>query len=274
MCRKAGLFLFFFLLAGRLFAQDIMVLTNNDSLRVSVLGFTDDKVRFRYFSVKSGPVLEISKNQVKEIIYKNGQRLTIIYNSYEVSQDKMIPDKIKAIKADIIAPMLNHYTVGFEFKLRGLKYYRNAEIKAGYIGTYVNRNLKFSQGWIAKAAIKFIKCPPSRMKGLIYYQPLNGFYVKPELIVSVFGQRDTDNKMNYFTHIAGAMNFGRQWVIKNWLLFDVYGGAGGGHMFGSYERKGLYDRRDFDFNYAFSHIFLGRKLPIVLTGGMCVGVVF
>jgi hypothetical protein len=262
------------MLAGQMFGQDIMVLTNNDSLRVNIVNITTDKIRFRYYSQRDGVIREIPKNQVKEIIYKNGQRLTIIYNSYEVSADKMIPDKSHAFKIDLFAPLINHYTVGYEWKLKKLKFYRNAEIKLGYIGTYINHDIQYSQGWLAKAAIKFIKCQSKRMKGLVYYQPLDGFYVKPEILVSVFGQRDDENKMNYFTHIACAMNFGRQVVIKNWLLFDVYGGAGVGKMFGSYDRATLYDRKDFDFNYAYSHIFLGQKLPIVLTGGACFGFVF
>jgi hypothetical protein len=274
MWRKIGLWIFFMMLAGRMFGQDIMVLTNNDSLRVTIINITTDKIRFRHFNQREGSILEISKNQVKEIIYKNGQRLTIIYNSYEVSADKMIPEKTHAFKVDVFAPLFNHYTVGYEWKLKKLKYYRNAELKAGYIGTTINHDLKYSQGWLAKAAIKFIKCQPNRMKGLVYYQPLNGFYVKPEVIVSFFGQRDEENKMNYFTHAAGVMNFGRQIVIRNWFLIDIFGGAGLGYMFGSYRRKSIYDQKDFDFNYAYSHIFLGRKLPIVLTGGACLGFVF
>lgn len=257
-----------------MFAQDILVLTNNDSLRVSIVNITTDKIRFRYFNVKDGLVKEVSKNQVKEIIYKNGQRLTIIYNSYEVSADKMIPEKTHAIKVDLFAPLFNHYTAAYEFKLKKLKFYRSLELKGGYIGTYINRNIAFSQGWLAKCAIKFVRVQPNRMKGLIYYQPLNGFYIKPEVIVSFFGKRNDENRMNYYTHVAGVLNFGRQVVIKNWLLFDVYGGFGGGHMFGSYERKSTYDLKESDFNYAFSHIFLGRKLPLVLTGGICMGFVF
>lgn len=265
---------FFLLFAGRLFAQDIMVLTNNDSLRVTIITITADKIKFRYFSVKDGPVKEISKNQVKEIIYKNGQKLTIIYNSYEVSADKMIQEKTHAFKVDVAAPLLNHYTIGYEFKLKKLKFYRNLELKAGYIGTAVNRQMAYSQGWLAKCALKFVRVQPSRMKGLVYYQPLNGFYIKPEVIVSFFGRRGKDNKMSYYTHLAGALNFGRQVVIKNWFLFDIYGGAGIGHAFGSYERKSTYDSKESDFNYAYSHIFLGQKLPIVLTGGITLGFVF
>lgn len=274
MGRKILFICFFLFSAGKLFGQDIIVLTNNDSLRVKMVGINADKIRFRYFSVKEGPVREISKNQVKEVIYKNGERLTIIYNSYEVSKDKMIPERTHGFKVDLFAPLLNHYTIGYEWKLKKLKYYRNAELKGAYIGTYVNRGLKFAEGWTAKAGIKFIRVQQSRMKGLIYYQPLNGFFVKPEVIVSVFGQRDEDNKKVFFTHLAGVINFGRQIVIRNHVFFDVFGGTGVGHMFGSYKRKSLYDRKEFDFNYAYSHIFLGRKLPVVLTGGFCFGMVF
>ncbi len=274
MLRKLLFLLFLILLSGRAFCQDILVLTNNDSLRVNVIAITPDKIKFRYFSVKEGPVLEVSKNQVKEIIYKNGGKLTIIYNIYEVSPDKMIPEKTHVFKIDLLAPLLNHFTIGYEWRLRKLKYYRNAEIKLGIIGPYINTDLKYAEGALVKVAIKFIKATPSYMKGLKYYQPMNGYYIKPELLASYFMRREVDFKVVYFTNIAACLNFGRQIVVNNWLTIDYFGGAGFGIQIWSYKKNSQYEPNNFDFNYAFSHLFLGSKIPVILTGGMLMGITF
>jgi hypothetical protein len=115
----SGLFIAFLLfLSYSSFSQDILVRTNNDSIRVKIVEMTGEKIRFRYPGMKTGPVMEIPKNQIKSIVYENGSTLTIIYNPYEVSRDLSVPDKKQAIKGDIVAPFMNHITIGYERRLK------------------------------------------------------------------------------------------------------------------------------------------------------------
>ena len=114
----------FLLLFGLLFVyrsasgQDIIIRTNNDSIKAKIIEITVDKIKFQYTSMQNGPVLEIGKNLVKEIIYANGSRLTIVFNPYEVDKDLFIQERAHAIKFDIVAPFLNHFTLGYEVKLK------------------------------------------------------------------------------------------------------------------------------------------------------------
>ncbi len=271
LARGSGLFLaFFFFFTFSSYAQDILVRINNDSIRVKIVEMTGEKIRFRYPGMKTGPIMEMQKNQIKSIVYENGTVVTILYNPYEVSKDLSVPDRNHAVKGDIIAPFMNHVTLGYEQKLKlGL----NLELKAGIIGMRVNESLKYSEGFLIKSGIKFVKCAEGIYKGLKYKDPLKGSYFRPELIFCSFKTFEKHSEIRY-THYTINIAFGRQAVIRRFLLFDWYGSVGTGFRTTTYNLKSDYDSKEVDFNYAYSHLFFGKKLPLVLSGGMSIGVVF
>ena len=251
----------FILLHSKTFSQDIIVRTNNDSIRAKVVGITMDKIKFRYNNVKNGPVLEIHKNNVKQIIYENGSKLTIVYNRFEIPSDMVIHIRSHAIKVDLFSPLLNHFTIGYERKLNlGI----NLELKVSIIGTNVSKFINHSEGFFIKGGIKYIRLSDSFSKGLKYIHPLKGSYFKPEII---FGQykKDEKNKVILYTHYVIDMVFGKQYLLSKTIALDYYGGAGIGIQKSS---------MDNDFTYAYSHIFLGKKIPLIITGGLTVGFVF
>src|SRR5436190_14751518 len=88
----------FLLCCSHVFSQDIIVRTNNDSIRAKVVEITMDKIRFKYTNLRDSPVQEIHKNNVKQIIYENGSKLTIVYNRYEIPSEMIIHEKKHAIK--------------------------------------------------------------------------------------------------------------------------------------------------------------------------------
>src|SRR4029079_14295414 len=92
-------------------AQDLIIRTNNDTMKVKVLEVGADKIKFRRWGVKTGPPLEIYKNYVKEIIFENGTRVTVLYDLRTVSPDLTIKAKTHGLKIDLIAPILNHITL-------------------------------------------------------------------------------------------------------------------------------------------------------------------
>ena len=264
------LFLFSLLILFRTASgQDIIVRTNNDSIKAKVIEITIDKIKFQYASMQGGPILEIAKNLVKEIIYSNGSRLTIVFNPYEVSKDLYIQERSHAIKADIVAPFLNHFTFAYEMKL---KTGRNIEVKVGIIKPFVWQDLGYAEGFFVKAGLKFVKLTDSYLKGLKYIHPLKGSYLKPEIIFGSFWRNEDDNKI-YYTNIGLNLLFGKQAILWNFMTFDVCGGLGLGLQNYKYEDPSI-DHEDVDFNYAYSHIFLGKKLPIIISGAMTIGVVF
>lgn len=251
----------FILMYSKTFSQDIIVRTNNDSIRAKVVGITMDKIKFRYNNVKNGPVLEIHKNNVKQIIYENGSKLTIVYNRFEIPSDMIVHIRSHAIKVDLFSPLLNHFTIGYERKIKlGI----NLELKASIIGTNISKFINHSEGYFIKGGVKFIRLSDSYSKGLKYIHPLKGSYFKPEFI---FGQykKYEENKVVLYTHYVLDMVFGKQYLLSKKIAVDYYGGAGFGIQKSS---------MDNDFTYAYSHIFLGKKIPLIITGGLTIGFVF
>ncbi len=259
-------FIFIALVSNKAKGQDILVRTNNDSIRVKIVQITLDKIRYRYYGIKSGTVMEIPKNQVKQIIYENGSSLTIIYNLFEVNPDLMIKDHSKAWKVDLFAPLFNHFTIGYEQKI---KLGMNLEIKGSYIGWRLNKTIDPTQGFFVKAGMKFLKNTDTIRKGLKYTHPMKGTYVKPEVIVGRYTTIELGRKIN-FSNVSLNCLFGRQYILGNVISLDFFGGAGVAYQYNS---RGPSDRAD-DFSYCFSHLFLGGKLPISLTGGFMIGVVY
>lgn len=247
-------------------AQDKIVTARNDTIKAKVVKVTVDKIMYR-FPGQSGLIKEIPKNQVKEIIYENGTTLTIIYNLYEVSPDLLAPDKHKALKVDIGAPFFNHYTIGYEWRYKPGK---NISVKAGVIWPGMHKNLDKAKGGLLKAGLRFISCSDCIYKGLKYKHPLKGTYYEPELIVSGFEVDKDTVKVMHLTYGVNLL-FGKQFIIGKGFLIDIFGGAGVGFQNIFYHKEGEYNSKDYDFTYAFSHLYFGNKVPIVLSGGFMVG---
>ncbi len=255
---------------GRVFSQDIIVKSNNDSIRAKIIEINTENIRFRYFNMKVGPIIQIHKNEVKEIIYENGSKLTILYNPYEVSSDLLIKSKSHAVKVDALSYLFNHYVLGYEMKLFPRI---NFEIKGSLIGTNVSTSLDHAEGYFVKCGVKFVKLTNSYMRGLKYIQPLKGNYVKPEII---FGQFKRDEKHHYinYTNYAINMVFGRQDVINNFFVLDYFGGVGYSYQVNSTVKDSSDNKSVGDFTYAYSHLFFGKGLPLILTGGVLIGFVY
>lgn len=258
---KLLLLVFSLFLSAKICAQDIIVRTNNDSIKAKVLEISKDKIKFRYKGVKDGVPLEIHKNEVKQIIYENGSKLTIVYNRYEVPSDMIIRERSHAIKVDLFSPLLNHFTVGYEMKL---KLGMNLDVKASLIATNIASFLDHAEGYFFKGGVKFISLSNSYSKGLKYIHPMKGSYFKPELIFGQFKRIEEHQSVTYTNYVIDIV-FGRQYMLNKVIALDYYGGAGFGIQNSSTAS---------DFTYAYSHIFFGKNIPIIITGGLTLGFVF
>lgn len=252
------------------FCQDKIIRTNKDTVLAKIIEMTGDKIKFRRHGMKTGPILEIYKNQISKIIYENGSELEMIYDSYYVSPDLLAHPPRTVIKLDFVSPLFNHLTLGYE---RSLKVGTNLDIKAGLIRFRTNSSLEYAEGFLIKAGVKYVWTTKSIRKGLKFENPLNGKYLKPELIFSYFETFGLQGPITY-SNYAICLNFGSQYIIWDALTLDYYTGIGYGHQISSYDATSTYDRNDIERNYNHSHLFFGKKLPLVLNGGVTVGVIF
>jgi len=272
MKKITGIFflLLLFLLTKICSAQDLIVRTNNDTMKVKVLEVGADKIKFRRWGVKNGPPLEIYKNYVKEVIFENGTRVTVLYDLHNVSPDLSIKEKTHGLKIDYIAPILNHITIGYE---QMLKPGMNVEVKAAYIGLQVSTALKPTYGYFVKGGVKFVWLVEEISRGMRHYPPLQGSYFKPELIYSNYETHGEDGKTSFQNYGVNIL-FGRQYIIDNFLSLDYFGGIGFALQNSSYEPLTPKDPQNVDFNYAYSHLYFGKNLPLILSGGLTIGFIY
>lgn len=255
---------------GEASGQDYIIRTNGDSIRSNVVDVGTEKIRFRRYGMKNGPVLEIFKNQVREIVFENGTRLTIITDAYAIDPDRIIHERPHSIKVDFIAPLLNNVTLCYEMRI---KQGRNLEVKAGYIGLDVSSALTHSEGGLGKVGLKFVWLTESILKGQKYANPLRGSYIKPELLFSRYTSREEGHLVNY-TNLGIDIVFGRQYTLGQSVTVDYFAGIGYGYQYSSYKKISAYDRKGVDYSFAYSHLFFGTRLPLILSAGMTFGITY
>lgn len=71
-------------------AQDLLVISNGEEIEVKVLEITPDNVKYKKHNNSDGPLYTIDKNEVKEIIFENGEREVFIANVKDTDSRRAI----------------------------------------------------------------------------------------------------------------------------------------------------------------------------------------
>lgn len=272
-------------------AQDKLYKKGGEIIEVKVIEVGTDEVKYRVFSNQTGPIYSLDKDRIIKIIYQNGQVETYQSN---LKDPQLYADQAKnAVKVNFLAPLLGYTQLNFEHNLRPGRGY---ELSLGIIGlgkrqdigsffdatTQINTTTyRKATGVFLGGGYKFIKLPDFVNKGAKYSHVLQGTYVKPELSVGVYGQ-------NVYTNASGGgirpqanretiafsgllVNLGKQWVLGELLLIDLYGGLG----YAIDNRSRDQNNSEFYYNdYIGNHYALttGADSGLGFTGGFKVGI--
>lgn len=79
---------FLLFVSGAIFAQDIIIKNDGDEIKSKVVEITLETIKYKLFNKPSGPLRNVSKNEVFMIIYEDGTREKIT----AVKQTKHVPD--------------------------------------------------------------------------------------------------------------------------------------------------------------------------------------
>ncbi len=234
-------------------------------------------------------LIEVNKQELTGVKLKGGQAYSFTSSGADVPYTTAFLSRKNGVSFDVIAPTLNHVTIGYE-RLMG---HRIALlVKAGYIGVWQGdpqeSEVYGSKGGLLTAGVKFIlprsakRTPPPRDA-----HPLAGWYLRPELMFSAwkgtYYQYDifydpldyleqTKFTSNY-TSAALVLSIGREFFLGEHITFDISGGLG----YGAEWRDGTANNSgdsNFRQQYAYSHVFTGTTSPLVLAGGLRFGYAF
>ena len=282
------LFLLFASLAGN--AQDV-IRTSSDTIEAKVLEIGLDEIKYKDFNNPDGPVIVIAKSNVIEIVYQNGSRFFIAPDPYDVNKEVKIRDKTHSIKFEFFSPLTNDIAFGYETML---KVGTNLEFKLAVIGPGFAPNEKNASGFFFKGGVKFLTSQSSYLQnGVKYIHALKGFYIKPELIFNLYniddyvysnyqpygypGYGNSPEKVRTrYTNFCLNIVFGKQYILGNVITMDYYIGLGYGLHSSNYKSNSLYESYDYNYDggYEYSHLYLGKNFPMIISGGMTLGVLF
>lgn len=246
-------------------AQDTLIIAPNEVMLVDILEIGTDEIKYKPYGDPESPVFVVDKETVVKIITQEGKEYTFLDNFS--NPELYVNQRKNALKFGLFSPLFSNLQFSYE---RSIKPGRSMEFTLGVIGIGADVNGNNPWGAYVKAGYKFINTPSYYLKGMRYSHLLKGFYVKPELIISVYAA--DHYSYNYYNEsttretkfgAAAVLNLGYQWVFSDVFLIDLFGGVGFGVASDGDEFTNLYG-------------FMGgyNSVPFAITGGFKIGFLF
>ena len=269
-------------------AQDTLIYLNGERIVGKVQEIGIGSVRY---STNSGPnevVVVSDRNELQRVVLHSGQRFEMNSTPASAPNAAFLARKDQ-ISVDILAPALDHATIGYE---RVLGRHVNLRVQFGYIGLWRSHDdteRLLNKGWLLRVAPKFsLPRGAGRHASSRDMHPFAGWYLSPELLVSYWSEpqihyeyqepywEPLEMQVRRIFHSSAALNLtiGRQVMLGERFTFDIHGGLGYGVRWINGVATGGIDRRYSDDQYQFSHVFLGDRTPLSASGGLSFGYIF
>lgn len=280
------LFLFF---VQNVRAQDLMYLRNaKQPIKVKVYEIGLDEIKYRPWGDTLIPILVLPRVNVQKLVLASG-------SVFEFSENP-IADPVnyanqhnQAVKINFMSPLFSNTAFTYE---KSIKPGRSYELGLAIIGLGIPSTHENLRGMYLRAGYKLISTPDYYVRGMKYAHLLKGGYVKPEIIFGAYGydgeayQRSynyttnqySSSTISYRSNVTfGAMmvNFGKQWVYDDAMLFDLYFGLGYGFSAISNNKtlpRGYYNDESSGYHYAF--VGGENSFPIAFALGLKLGFLF
>jgi len=268
---KAFTLLFVLFLSITTFSQDRVIKNSGDTLNCKVTEIGADQIKY-YYSNNEKLIFGIDKALVKRIEFSTGEIVEIEANSFD-NPEYYINQNKNVIKFNFLSPTNDNLEFIYE---RSLKPGRSWETSLGIIGLGFDPNDYNPLGVYGKFAYKFIRKPDFYMQRMHYAHILKGAYIAPEFAMrytsyeshvhayDYWGAYDSPQERVEDFSVAVTLKFGKQWVIDDGFVIDLFFGVGYGFTSNS---SGNYDVISYGFVVA-------PEVPIVFTSGLRVGWAF
>jgi len=236
------LILIAFLICTKAFAQDKIYKKNGDVISVKVLEVGESEIKYKLLNDSNEPIYSIDKDRLKKTVYENGREE--LYKT-SLKDASLYEDQARnALKFNFLAPLMGYTQLSFE---RSLKPGRSYELTLGIIGLgkrqklyryynydmngnyYTTTKYREAAGVFLGAGYKFLTLPNFIRNGDKYSHILQGWYAKPEIMLGAYSQNNFKNQLEEketVTMGSFIINIGKQWVLGELFLIDLYAGLG------------------------------------------------
>ncbi|NPA36625.1 MAG: hypothetical protein GXO47_07225 [Chlorobi bacterium] len=250
-------------------AQDKVIKNSGDTLKCKVTEIGADEIKY-YYPDNKNLILGIDKTLVDHIEFGTGEVIKIENNTF-ANPEYYAGQSRNALKIRFLSFLNSNMELTYE---RSLKPGRSLEASLGIIGIGFDIYDYNPSGVYGKFAYKFIRKPDYYYQRMHYAHILKGAYIAPELDLRYsssdfyqyfyYGTYETESidRENEFS-FAVTIKFGKQWIIDDGFLVDLFLGLGYGMT--------TNDKYD-PVNYGF---FVGTSdFPIAFSAGLRLGWVF
>ena len=269
------------------YSQDKIYRNNGKLVLAKVIEVGSSEIKYKEYNNPDGPIYVLETDRIKKIVYENGKVETFADNFKD--PERYAGQSNRAIKLNFLSPLYGFTEIGFE-KSKGVG--KSYELSLGIIGAgksvqlgYYNSQLgevkRNPFGAFISGGYKFCKLPDFILFGKSKASHLmQGTYAKPIVYLGHYRENQIVYKSNNTYEVGkqdvtfGALQLeiGRQWVLGEKLLLDLYEGIGYGfdNKKPSYQDGYFYYSDDYSaFNYANARA--GRSPGFSLTFGIKLG---
>ncbi len=275
-----------------LFSQVTLDTIYKKSGKIMVVKVTEvlpDVVKYVYHNGADSIIMGVDREELKKIAFANGAVQSFIA---EMINPEHYADQHKSdLKMDFLAPTLYHVSIAYE---RSIKPGMSWESGVSIIGIG-NRpeDYRTTNGAIMSGGLKFMLSPDYYASRQHYAHILKGGYIRIQGYLGYYTESyasylNSNNNGYYYTqtpftekdnYTVGALHiqFGKQYIFDNIFLFDIY--AGLGYDFVSVSSNNP-DANNYTFDasnnggYYYNFLGLGGSVPLSLSAGMRIGILF
>lgn len=264
-------------------AQDKIYRKNGKVVQAKILEVGSSEIKYRVWKDDTGPVYILETDKIQKVEFENGkvEKFTPDLKDPELYADQLN----KAIKVNFLGPLFGFMQISYEKSTGVGKGYEAslAIIGAGKTSTldYYDNSLQTNRtnqfGFAASFGYKFNKLPDFLFGRTRLTHIMQGAYIKPVLYLGNYSENMVVYKQNYsspsverqnITFGALQLEFGKQWVFGDKIVFDMYGGFG----YGADNKKSdyYYDYED-DAASNYLNLRAGTSPGFSVTGGLKLG---
>ena len=264
-------------------AQDRIYRNNGKIIEVKVIEIGSGEVKYRMYNDQQGLIYVLEADRIKKIVFEDGREQLFQDNLKDM--ERYAGQRKKALKLNFLSMLYGYSEIGFE---KNTGYGKGFEVSIGIIGAgksgvldYYNSQVgevrRNPSGFFISGGFKLGKLPDFILFGKTRASHLmQGTYVKPILYAGNYKENKIVNKAGTIevgkqnvTFGALQIEIGRQWVLGDKFLFDIYEGLGYGFDNKKEDPDFLYDENSSAFNYVNAR--LGKSPGLSYTFGIKLG---
>jgi hypothetical protein len=270
-------------------AQDKIYRNNGKVIEAKVVEVGSSEIKYKEFKSPDGPIYVLETDRIKKIVYEDGRTETFQENFKD--PERYAGQRNKAVKINFFSPLYGYFEAVYE---KNTGYGKGFELSLGIIGAGKSQRIDVFSGQLSSVkrspfglfvsgGYKFGKLPDFIIFGKSRASHImQGTYAKPNIYIGHYKENIIVEKANNLfevgkqnvTFAAIQIEIGRQWVLGEKLLLDIYEGLGYGFDNKKDSRQFYTSNPDYyqdvaAFNYA--NFRLGKSPSLSYTVGLKLG---